>query len=158
MDRCLIEQYVADAGTLARAIAGLTREELNAHPVPGKWSVQELIVHLLESDLIASHRMKRIAAEERPLLIGYDETLFAQKLFYDEIDLRDVCECFATNRRITAAILRKLPDDAFERWGVHNERGKVTLGEMVQMYVGHVSHHMKFLREKRRVMGKPLAD
>jgi hypothetical protein len=57
---------------------------------------------------------------------------------------------------MTAIILRNLPDEAYERIGTHNERGKLTLGEMVTMYVQHVEHHLGFLRHKRQLLGKPL--
>ena len=55
---------------------------------------------------------------------------------------------------MTAAILRHLPPAAFERVGTHNERGKVKLGDMVEMYAQHLEHHMKFLRHKRQLLGK----
>jgi hypothetical protein len=57
---------------------------------------------------------------------------------------------------MTAALLRRLPDEAFLRAGVHNQRGKVTLAEMVQMYVNHVRDHMVHLLKKRAMLGKPL--
>src|SRR5688572_8589914 len=78
-----IDRYEARAEVPGRAVAGLTREQLLAFPVPGTWSIQQIIVHLLESDLVATHRMRRIVAEDLPLVIGYDETRFAQVLSYD---------------------------------------------------------------------------
>jgi hypothetical protein len=55
---------------------------------------------------------------------------------------------------MTAEILRRLPDAAFTRVGTHNERGKVTLGEMVDMYARHLEHHMKFLEHKKHMLRK----
>ncbi|MEX2219573.1 MAG: DinB family protein [Phycisphaerales bacterium] len=150
----LIDRYVAGADAPAKAIAGLSAEELNSHPVPGKWSVQQVIAHLVDSDLIASDRMKRIAAMPRPLLIGYDETAFAAAFAQDRIDPKLACELFRLNRLHTAALLRALPPEAFERWGIHSERGKVTLRELLNDYSGHLEHHLRFIEEKRRAMGK----
>ena len=64
MNRELIDRYAAGGSQLAPAIAGLSREQLNAFPVPGTWSIQQIVLHLMDSDLIASDRMKRVAAEE----------------------------------------------------------------------------------------------
>lgn len=155
-DRTVIDRYENQADVPRRAIEWLSAEDLNAHPVPGTWSIQRLIVHLLESDLVSTHRMRRIAAERTPLLIAYDETAMAETLGYEHEDLRLITDLFEKNRRWTAAWLRRMPDETFERRGVHNQSGLVTLARVVQSYVDHVDHHMRFLREKRERLGKPL--
>lgn len=152
-----IEKYAAGAGVPAAWIRGLSRDEMLATPVPGKWSIQQLVLHVLDSDLIASHRMKRILAEELPLLVSYDETAFASSLGYEHLDLAAACEIFRLNREQTAAILRRQPEPAFARPGIHTQRGKVTLAEMVGMYVDHLAHHEPFLLEKRARLGKATA-
>ena len=63
MDRSWIERYAAGANVPAEAIRGLTPTDLNAFPVPGTWSIQQIVIHLMDSDLIGSDRMKRVAAE-----------------------------------------------------------------------------------------------
>jgi hypothetical protein len=157
MNRDLIDEYVAGAGAPARAIAGLTRQQLNAFPVPGTWSIQQIVVHLMDSDLIGADRMKRVAAEVRPpTLIAYDESAFARGLFYDQLDPQLACEVFEKNRLVTGEILRRLPEAAFERTGEHNEYGTVTLAELVQTYVDHLEHHLGFIRQKRTLLGCPL--
>src|SRR5262245_13970619 len=115
MDRKLIDRYITEADDLGKSIAGLSREELLATPVPGTWSIQQIVMHMLDSDLVASDRMKRIVAEDNPLLIGFDETEFANKLHYDAIDATAACQLFTLNRKLTGELLRKLPDAAFER-------------------------------------------
>jgi hypothetical protein len=152
----LIDLFEAGAPIPAAAIAGLTPAELNAFPVPGTWSIQQIIVHRWESDLAAVHRMRRVIAEDNPLLIAYDETACAANLMYEHEDLTRVCRMFEDQRRMMAAMLRRLPEEAFARCGVHNQRGKVTLRDFVQIYVDHVRGHMKHLLRKRDLLGKPL--
>ena len=157
MDQALIDQYTAGAGKLGQAIKGLSQQELTAFPVPGTWSIQQIVLHVMDSDLIAADRMKRVAAEEKPpTLIGYDESAFARNLFYHELDVRTACEVFEKNRQLTGEILRRLPKEAFARKGHHNEHGDLTLAELLKMYVDHLEHHLKFIREKRKLLGKPL--
>ena len=156
MNRELIERYAVGAGKLRASIVGLGRQELNAFPVPGTWSIQQIVLHMMDGDLIASDRMKRVAAEEKPSLIGYDETAFARVLPYAELDPQMACDIFEKNRLMTAEILRRLPDAAFARMGNHNERGPVSLADLVETYVGHLDHHLKFIHEKRRLLGKAL--
>jgi hypothetical protein len=156
VNRELIEGYAAGADVLGKSIQGLERSDLLAFPVPGTWSIQQIVLHMMDSDLIASDRMKRVAAEDHPTLIGYNETAFAKTLAYDHIPAQDACEVFRLNRRITAELLRRLPDAAFQRTGVHNERGELTLEHLVSGYVEHLDHHLKFIKEKRKLLGKPL--
>ncbi len=73
-NREAIERYDAGAAVPGEAVADLTPEQLNSFPVPGTWSIQQILTHLMDSDLIATHRMKRIIAEDRPVLDLYDET------------------------------------------------------------------------------------
>lgn len=155
--REFVERYLAGASIPARAIEGLTADELRAFPVPDTWSIQQIVVHLWESDIVATHRMRRIAAEHRPLLIAYDETAFVRELDYHADDARRSTELFKLNREFTAQWLARLPDAAFDRAGVHNQNGLVALGRMVEMYIHHVDHHMTFLRAKREKLGKPLS-
>ena len=153
MDRSLIEQYEAGGRVIREAIAGLTPEQLRwVPPVEagiGLWSVHQIVIHLADSDATAVHRMKRVIAERNPLLIGYDESAFARSLFYHEQSVADAIALLDLGRRAFAPVLRRLPDEAFDRTGVHNERGLVRLGQLVGDYVDHVNEHVKYIRLKR---------
>lgn len=156
MDRSRIDVYEAGGQKLVEAMSGLTREQLLAIPIPGTWSLQQIAVHMMDSDLIGADRMRRIAAMEKPLLIGYDETAFSLLPGINDMDVMDVCEHFSENRRLTAMILRKLPDASFQRWGIHNEVGKITLAEMVDKYVHHLEGHLVHVQHKRELLGIPV--
>ncbi len=156
MHEALIQRYLAGADLPQRGLRGLTREQLTTFPIPGTWSIQQILWHLSDSDLIASDRMKRVIAEDNPLLVGYDQTRFSQRLPYHDLDPAIACELFRLNRLVTAETLRRLPAEAFQRTGVHNERGKLTLLDLVNMYVDHVQNHMKSVEQKRALLGNPL--
>jgi hypothetical protein len=157
VNRALIDQYEAGGDVPAKAVAGLTHDELLAHPIPGTWSVQEVVLHLMDSELVGSDRMKRVIAEPGATLLAYDETRWVKHLGYDKLDPAMACELFRLNRKMTAAILRQLPDAVFAQTGNHTERGIESLEQLVGDYIGHLTHHMKFVREKRAKLGKPLA-
>src|SRR6516225_1954884 len=85
----LIAGYLAGPSQLRRAVTDLSRQQLQARPVPGKWSTLEVVCHLVDSEQAWCHRMKRVIAEEKPLLIGYDESRFTAALLYHEQTLED---------------------------------------------------------------------
>src|SRR5438270_12698060 len=119
----LIESYLAGAQTLRKAVAGLSRDQVTARPVAGKWSTLEVVCHLADFDPIIADRMKRVIAEERPALLGADENRFAAALAYHERDLEEELTIIERTRQQMGRILRTLPDAALARAGVHHERG-----------------------------------
>jgi uncharacterized damage-inducible protein DinB len=157
MKRELIEAFAAGGEALRQAVQGLTREDLLARPGPGDWSIQELVIHLADSDAIAIDRMKRVLTEDNPPLLYADESAYVERLLHDEQSLEDALTLFDVGRRQWSRVLRKLPDDAFARQGTHNRAGIVTLGGMVEGYTKHVEHHLVFLMAKRERLGKPIA-
>ena len=157
MDRAVIEQFAAGGPQLAAVLAGLSEADLDARPGPGAWSLRELAVHLYDSDMVGGDRLRRIAAMDRPLLMGYDESAFVKNLNYGQLDAQLAARMFADGRTMVAAVLRGLPDNAFDRVGIHSEDGAVPLGKMVQKYIAHLEYHLDFARRKRERLGKPPA-
>ena len=155
MDRQLIEDYMACGPRLRQAIAGLTPEDLTARPGPGDWSILELVIHLTDSDSIAIDRMKRMLTEDDPSLLYADETAYVRRLAPHEQSLEDALTLFEVGRRQFARVLRALPDEAFERRGIHNRRGVLKVRDTVKEDIEHLDHHLAFLAGKRVRLGKP---
>jgi uncharacterized damage-inducible protein DinB len=108
----MIDAYLAGPQTLRRAVAGLTREQLTARPVAGKWSALEVLCHLADFDPILADRMKRILAEDKPALLGADHERFVKALAYHERDPEEELAVIEQTRRQMARILRTLPEEA----------------------------------------------
>jgi uncharacterized damage-inducible protein DinB len=151
----LIEAYLDGPAKLRRAVADLNVEQLMARPVPGKWSTLEAVCHLVDSEQAWCHRMKRVIAEQRPLLIGYDEGRFASTLAYHDRDLEQELVLLEGMRQQMARILRTLPEAAWSFTGVHSERGLMTLEELLRAEVEHIPYHLGFIVEKRKALGLP---
>jgi hypothetical protein len=160
MDRELIEHYANGGDKLSMAIRGLTREDLLCPPDPdwnvGKWSIQQVVIHAVDSDLVSTDRLKRMIAEDNPTLIGYDENKFVANLFYDEQPAEQAIALLDANRKLFATVLRRLPAKAWERKGTHNERGALTVGGYLKSTVDHLEHHINFIHKKRAKMGKEM--
>ena len=151
----LIDEYLNNMSAVRRAVADMTPEQLRARPVAGKWSTLEVVAHLVDSEQAWCHRFKRVIAEDRPLLIGYDESRFAAALGYQERDLQEELALLERMQRQMALVLSGLPESAWSRQGIHSERGAVTLEQMVRLETDHIPHHLRHVHEKRKALGLP---
>jgi hypothetical protein len=149
----MIDAYLAGTQLLRQAVAGMSREQLTARPIPRKWSTLEVVCHLADSDLILSDRMKRVIAEDRPSLISLDESRYAAALACHNRVLEEELALVEHTRRQLARILRNLPPEALAREGIHSEYGPRTLEQLLQTSIDHIPHHVKFILDKRRALG-----
>lgn len=160
MSRELAEQYANGAEKVSQAIRGLTDDDMSAVPDPaanvGKWTIQQVVVHLADCEMVFADRMKRVIAEENPALLAFDENLWAAKLHYEDQSTADAAKLFELTRKQMSTTLRKLPDAAFERFGTHDHAGKQTLTLLIKKCVDHLEHHLKFIHQKREKMGKEM--
>jgi len=151
----LVDAYLAGGQTLKQAVRGMSREQLLARPVPGKWSTLEVVCHLADFEPILADRMKRVLAEDRPPLIGADENRFAQTLAYHDRDLEEELTLVEQTRRQMARILRTKGDEVLTRVGVHNQAGPRTLEQLLGGTTNHIPHHVQFILEKRKALHLP---
>ncbi|MBU6412213.1 MAG: DinB family protein [Planctomycetes bacterium] len=153
----LITRYESLAGLAHAFLADLTPAQLLARPADGSWTIHENVIHLWDSDVQGSDRMKRVASMETPLLMNYDETSFVRALSYHAQSATLAADGFAINRQLTAQFLRGLAPESFARHGVHSLTGVKTLVMLVSGYIGHVEHHAAVVSRKRVALGaKPL--
>jgi hypothetical protein len=149
----LIAKYEAAPGILRGAVVGMTREQLIARPVAGKWSTLECVAHIADFDLILADRIRRISALEKPLLLAADENEFVKRLGYHERDLEQELKLLEGVRAATARMLRNLPAEAFQRQGVHSLKGLITLEQAVTMAANHISSHLPHIMDKKKALG-----
>jgi hypothetical protein len=150
----LADQYLAGAAALRQAVAGMTRDQLVARPVPGKWSTLEVVAHIADFEPVLADRVKRIVAlGDVPLLLAADENLYAKAFDYHSRDVEDELTLVDAVRKHTAGIIRALKPEQLELTGCHNKKGLVTLAQVIRTATNHVHHHLPFVAEKRKALG-----
>ncbi len=149
----LIDSYLVGAAHLRAAVADMSREQLVARPVQGKWSTLEVVAHIADFEPIMADRIKRVASHDNPTLLGADESLFAEHLFYHDRNIDEELAVVDAIRASTARTLRQLSANALNRVGTHNEAGVLTLERLILRATNHITHHLTFIREKRDAIG-----
>ena len=149
----LIDRYVAGTDLIHQAVHGMSEEQLDATPIPGKWSTRQVVCHLADFEPIYADRMKRVIAEECPSFFGGDPDVFAAHLAYDRRPIGEELNVLSAVRQHVATILRGLSAEDFQRTGTHSEAGRMTLEKLLTNIGNHVPHHIHFIEEKRKALG-----
>ena len=148
----LIDEYSAGPAELRKLVAGLSAEQVRARPIPGKWSTLEVVCHLSDFEPVYLDRMKAVLTQDKPTFFGRDETAFAAKFAYHQRDLAEELNLIESCRQSMTRILQTLPASDFQRLGVHSEAGEMTFESLLRRVTNHLTHHAKFIAEKRATL------
>ncbi len=106
----LIRRYEEGPAKLAAAWAKVPPEARQWRPAEGKWSAHEVVVHCADSETNAAARIRYLAAEEDPKILGYDQAHWARALDYQSLPVEPALETVKAVRANTAPLLRRLPE------------------------------------------------
>jgi GNAT superfamily N-acetyltransferase len=148
----LLADYEAGPERLRAAVTGMTRDDLLARPVPGRWSTLEVVCHIGDCEQFFADRMKRTLAMDRPLLLGAEGWRYPEPVRYHDRDPDEELALVRLTRRQVARTLRLVPPGAWQRPAVHSETGLVTLRQLLLHANRHLEHHVRFIEAKRRAL------
>ena len=135
---------------IAAAIVDLDETQLQFVPAIGEWSVHEVVIHLADAEAVGYWRIRRALAEQRSELPAYNEEAWASRLSYRIQDRTLALQLFTTLRASTAALLRLLPEEAWERVALHEERGELSVLDLFNTYVGHGEVHLEQIEQLKQ--------
>jgi hypothetical protein len=144
----LLARYRDGYRVLLDAIAGITDAELDARATPDAWTVREVVHHLADAEMTNALRLRRLIAEEHPVIVGYDEKAYTQRLHYD----RPIEPSLLTVRAVresTTSILESLTEAEWNRAGTHTELGRYTVDLWLRRSAAHGHDHAEQIRQAR---------
>lgn len=137
----------ATAKRLAQLVEGVSMSELRRRPAPGKWSITEILAHLADSEIVLSWRMRVVICQNGVAMQASDQDVWSQTLNYAGKNPNVSLETFRLLRENNLRMLEALPENLWENYGMHSERGKETLAQIVRMYAGHDLNHLQQIKK-----------
>jgi hypothetical protein len=128
---------------LARLIAGVSPAKLRKRPAPDKWSVNEILAHLAETEIVGSFRMRLILGAPGTPIVAFDQDAWVISGHYEKRDPRKSLEQFRILREANLALLKSLTPEQWKHFGMHSERGQETIEHIVRMFAGHDINHLQ---------------
>jgi hypothetical protein len=137
-----IEVMSKTADVLARIVEENSASVMQTRPFPGKWTPNEIIGHLSDSEWVYGYRVRLILCQDKPVILGMDQDLWVAGQKHNERQPKDLLAMFRNSRLANLELWRRLSSKDFERVGRHNERGEESLGLMFRMEAGHDLSHI----------------
>ena len=140
----ILEKNLQNALSL---VSSLGSEKLSFRYAPGKWSIPQILVHMIDTERIFSYRVLRISRGDQTPLPGYEENDYAAASRADERDFKDILEEYSSVRKATLSLFKSLSAEDLLRKGISNGK-EISAGALCYMLTGHEIHHCKVIKDK----------
>ena len=144
-----LERFSTGFAAVADALDGADDESLDRRGPSGEWSAREITHHLADSESMAYVRLRRLIAEDAPVIAGYDEPEWARRLHYER-PIETSLEVLQAVRGASQQLLMTLKPDEWERRGTHSESGEYSVDDWLAIYAEHSHDHADQIRRARR--------
>src|SRR5918995_3282617 len=145
----LLDRYRSGYTAVEGALPDITAEELDRPGPDGGWSARQVAHHLADSEATAYVRLRRLIAEDGPVIGGYDEEAFARRLHYDR-PIEPSLEVLRAVRTASLQLLESLGEEEWQRAGTHSDSGQYSVTDWLRIYGNHSHDHADQIRRARR--------
>ena len=127
---------------LAAIVRKLSKKQLARKPAADKWSITEILAHLADTEIVGAWRLRHVIGNSGAPIQAFDQNVWASTFNYARRDPKQSLEVFRVLRENNLAMLKNLPKELWENYGMHQERGKESVAHIVRMYAGHDLNHL----------------
>ncbi|MFE5162996.1 DinB family protein [Streptomyces sp. NPDC056697] len=136
------EIYQTTAAKVRALCQDLTEAQWMTPMAPGEWCAQQIVGHIFDVDVVYGFRWRLILTEDRPSYPGYNEKLWSELPRPETAELLDALTGL---RAANTALLRGVPGEEWQRWGVHGEQGPEQFDLLLPKVAGHDLAHLNQL-------------
>ena len=145
--RDYVQMLRESPGVIVDLIRGVPDEVLHRSPTAGKWSIAEILAHLADDEIATAWRYRQMLENPGCTLPGFDQDAWARMGNHAESNPQDSLDLYRTLRHANLRVLERLSTDQWNSWGVHLERGRITVEELARHMAGHDVNHIEQIRK-----------
>jgi uncharacterized damage-inducible protein DinB len=112
-----------------------------------KWSIQEVLGHMADTERIMSYRLLRVGRGDQTALAGFNENDYVESSQVNKLPIKRILEDFIASRKATLTLFQNMPEEAWENIGFANNT-EITARAIGYIIVGHALHHYKIIRDR----------
>jgi len=129
-----------------REVAAEAGPDLFKEPEPGEWSAAQVIAHLCDAEIAMSGRYRFILTQDAPVLLGYDQEVWIERLHDGDEPVADLLDAFEALRKANVTLWVRSSAEDRARVGMHAERGAESFDLSFRMIAGHDRLHLGQIR------------
>jgi len=137
----LIRQLEGQAEKLEKAVKKYDDKALRKKPA-GKWSANEIIGHLGDCEYVYGVRIRMALAQSGTTLQAFDQNLWVENLKHQEKEVKNLVEIFRGLRMANLTVLKEIEAEDWQKYGMHQERGKMTVRALAALLAEHFEKHV----------------
>lgn len=146
-DGLVLQHLEENLAATSDFILSLPEEKLTSRYAEGKWTIKEILVHIIDDERIYAYRALRFARNDKTELPGFEQDAYAAHSGANERDVRDILREFAAVRRATISLFEGLSPEALVRAGLAD--GKVMSVRAAAYHIaGHEMRHLNIIKER----------
>jgi DinB superfamily len=139
-----LEILKSNIGRIEAALSGISAERLQEKK-DGKWSAAQILAHYAEGEIVFGYRIRIVLSSNGIPIQAYDQNIFMQNAAYLVARPEMALTLLRNLRRTNVELLKSLKPEQWENYGIHSERGKESIRDIVRLYAGHDLNHLQQL-------------
>ncbi|HET9635358.1 MAG TPA: DinB family protein [Gemmatimonadaceae bacterium] len=146
-DGDVVSTLSSQIGETLALLRGLPESVATYRYAPDKWSVNEMIGHMIDTEKIFAYRALRFARGDKTPVPGFEQDDYVRGSSFNSYPLSELADEFETVRRSTLNFFRHLDDEAWSRRGTASN-AEVSVRALAYIIAGHELHHREILRSR----------
>lgn len=143
----VIAELEHQANSFTTFLKGITQDKAAYAYAEGKWTIKELVGHVIDTERIMAYRLLRIARNDKTPLPGFEENDYVKNSHYTDRTLESLAEEFASLRRANMYLVKSLNEEELNRSGTTNG-SPITVLALIYILAGHLNHHRNIIEER----------
>ena len=130
-----------------KLISKLNKKQLKYRYAEGKWTIKEILVHMMDAERVFAYRAMRFARNDKTPLPGFDEKTYTPASRADERKTKSILEEYEAVRNATIALFESFDEEMLRQVGTANEQ-LMSVRALLYVTLGHEIHHLGVIKEK----------
>lgn len=143
----LLSKYNLGYDCLSKQLDQMPEAAIVFSPSEDKWSIAKIIIHLSDSEMHGFLRIRKIVAECGERISVYNKQIWADNLFYDQMDYKEALEMIRIARKNNYKMLTLIPEEIWHNYIYHPESGKLSLYDCIRLYNDHINIHLQQIQQ-----------
>ncbi|MDG1403192.1 DinB family protein [Polaribacter sp.] len=146
-EKSIIENLVASQKVFDDVLRNLPVEKHNFSYAEGKWTIKELIQHIIDTERVFSYRALCFARNDNTSLPGFDQDVFAENDNANDRNYYDLLNEMEVLRKSSIKLFKSFCNEALLRVGVASNN-KISVRALGYLFSGHQMHHLNIIKER----------